>query len=320
MAWSRVYHIYYDKFRRLSLSSRGRQARYLSYIQNSYVSVHSFGTSSVTPCLVIPPSCPALSTAPIVVAIGLAGSVPIGRGNSYGAVRSVRGPVGVAVRFRVQSFGSEFWVGVWLELAGFTQILIYYPFRSETDFAAAQWFLSTGCTKGDIDRFFGDKHLEAMQNLLSFTSYDELMGKIYDIPHGIKNDAWNITEIKVEQETIGLLPSTYQIRYRNIISVLEFLMGHEPFEYYLSYAPVRQFGGAGADNRIYDEMHTGDWCRTVCRHRSRIGHEPDPVRNRTGSGSAHRTRRWNWGPEAIRGRTGALTLAVWLRYSLAPST
>ena len=139
------------------------------------------------------------------------------------------------------------------------QIPMYYPFRSETDFAAAQWFLSTGCTKGDIDRFFGDKHLEAMHNLLSFTSYDELMGKIHDIPYGIKNDAWNITEIEVEQETIGLPPSTYQIRYRNIISVLEFLMGHEPFEHYLSYAPVRQFGGTGADNRIYDEMHTGDW-------------------------------------------------------------
>jgi len=98
-----------------------------------------------------------------------------------------------------------------------------------------------------------------MQNLLSFTSYDELMGKIHDIPYGIKNDAWNITEIEVEQETIDLPPSTYQIRYQNIISVLEFLMGHEPFEHYLSYAPVRQFGSAGADNRIYDEMHTGDW-------------------------------------------------------------
>ena len=74
--------------------------------------MYSFGTPSVTPCSVIPPSCPALSTAPVVVAIGPAGSVPIGRSDSYGAVRSVRGPVGVAVRFGVQSFGSEFWVGV----------------------------------------------------------------------------------------------------------------------------------------------------------------------------------------------------------------
>ena len=40
-------------------------------------------------------------------------------------------------------------------------------------------------------------------------SYDELMGKIHDIPYGIKNDAWNITEIEVEQETISLPPSIY---------------------------------------------------------------------------------------------------------------
>ena len=120
MAWSRVYHIYYDKSRRLFLSSSGRKARYLSYIQNSYASVHSFGTPSVTPCSVIPPSCQALSTAPVVVTIGLAGSVPIGQGDSYGVVRSVQGPVRVAVQFGVRSFGSEFWVRVWLELGGVT--------------------------------------------------------------------------------------------------------------------------------------------------------------------------------------------------------
>ena len=97
MARSRVYRIYYDKSRRLSLSSSGRKARYLSYIQNSYASVHSFGTPSITPCSVIPPSCPALSTAPVVVAIGPAGSVPIGRGDPCGTVWSVRGPVGVVV-------------------------------------------------------------------------------------------------------------------------------------------------------------------------------------------------------------------------------
>ena len=121
MAWSRVYRIYYDKSRRLSLSSSGRKARYLSYIQNSYASMHSFGTPSITPCSVIPPSCPTLSAALVVVAIGPAGSVPIGRGDPCGTVRSVRGPVGVVVRFGVRSFGSEFWVGLW----GFT----HHPFH-----------------------------------------------------------------------------------------------------------------------------------------------------------------------------------------------
>ena len=134
-----------------------------------------------------------------------------------------------------------------------------HPFQSPTDFAAAQWFLGAGCTKGDIDRFFGDKRLEPIQKLLSFASYDELMTRIHDIPYGIKDDTWNITEVEVDQETIGSLPSTYQIRYRDIVKVLEFLMGHGPFEHHLSYAPVRQFSGVGNDNRIYDEMHTADW-------------------------------------------------------------
>ena len=112
VAWSRVYRIYYNKSRRLSLSSSRRKARYLSYIQNSYALVHSIGTPSITPCSVIPPSCLALSAAPVVVVIGSAGSVPIGRGDPYGTVRSVRGLVGVVVRFGVWSLGSEFWVRV----------------------------------------------------------------------------------------------------------------------------------------------------------------------------------------------------------------
>ena len=110
MAWPRVYRIYYDKSRRLSLSSSGRKARYLSYIQNSYASVHSFSTPSITPCSIVSPSCPALSTVLVVVAAGPEGSVPIGQDDAYGAAQPDRGLVGVAVRIGVRS--SEFRVGV----------------------------------------------------------------------------------------------------------------------------------------------------------------------------------------------------------------
>jgi Plavaka transposase len=135
----------------------------------------------------------------------------------------------------------------------------YHPFQSETDFALAQWFLSAKCTKGDIERFYGDSRLGPIHQLLSFSSHNELMSKIHNIPHGIPDDIWNISEIEVEQEIIGLAPSTYQIRYRDIVKVLRFLIGHEPFKHHLSYAPVRQFSGAGIDNQIYDEMHTANW-------------------------------------------------------------
>ena len=139
--------------------------------------------------------------------------------SSYASVPQMQSRLSTTTSARIKSYeevtgksaGQIFDDSIRKPKAKSVQIQTYHPFRSETDFAAAQWFLSTGCTKGDIDRFFGDKHLRAMQNLLSFTSYDKLMGKIYDIPYGIKNNTWNITEIQVEQETIGLLLSTYQI-------------------------------------------------------------------------------------------------------------
>jgi hypothetical protein len=135
----------------------------------------------------------------------------------------------------------------------------YFPFQSQTDFALAQWFLSTECSKGDIDQFFGDERLAPIRQLLSFTSYDELMTRIRDIPYGIKDDSWTVREIEVGQDTIGSIPNHYQIRYRNVIRVIEFLIGHPPFANHLSYAPIRQFSGTGNDNRIYNEMHTADW-------------------------------------------------------------
>jgi hypothetical protein len=111
----------------------------------------------------------------------------------------------------------------------------------------------------DIERFYGDIHLGRIHQLLSFSSHNELMSKIHNIPYGIPDDVWKISEIEVEQEIIGLAPSTYQIRYRDIVKVLQFLIGHEPFKYHLSYAFVRQFSGAGIDNRIYNEIHTANW-------------------------------------------------------------
>ena len=87
----------------------------------------------------------------------------------------------------------------------------YYPFQSETDFALAQWFLSAKCTKGDIERFYGDMCLRQIYQLFSFSSHNELMSKIHNIPYGIPDDVWKISEIEVEQEIIGLVPSTYQI-------------------------------------------------------------------------------------------------------------
>ena len=53
--------------------------------------------------------------------------------------------------------------------------------------------------------------LGRIHQLLSFSSHNELMSKIHNIPYGIPDDVWKISEIEVEQEIIGLAPSIYQI-------------------------------------------------------------------------------------------------------------
>jgi len=42
--------------------------------------------------------------------------------------------------------------------------------------------------KGDIERFYGNKHLEPIYKLLSFSNHDELLRKIYDISYSIPSD------------------------------------------------------------------------------------------------------------------------------------
>ena len=136
--------------------------------------------------------------------------------------------------------------------------LTYYLFQSLIDFATTYQFLSARCTKGDVKRFFSNKHLKLIYKLLSFTSYNKLITIIYNIPYSIKDDTQKIIEVEVDQETIGSLLSTYQIQYYNIVKVLEFLIGYSPFKHSLLYALVRQFSRASNDNQIYNEIHTID--------------------------------------------------------------
>jgi len=85
------------------------------------------------------------------------------------------------------------------------------------------------------------------------------MTKIRDIPYGIKNDAWTVADIEVGQDILGSSPNQYQIRYRNVVTAIEFLISYRLFVSYLAYALVRQFSRTSSDNRIYNEMHTADW-------------------------------------------------------------
>jgi len=74
----------------------------------------------------------------------------------------------------------------------------YYPFQSEIDFTLAQWFLNIECIKENIKRFYKDMCLEQIYQLLSFSSHNELISKIHNIPYDIPDNIWKISKIEIE--------------------------------------------------------------------------------------------------------------------------
>lgn len=93
----------------------------------------------------------------------------------------------------------------------------------------------------------------------SFNSAKAWKQKIHDIPYGIAEDAWNISSFTVKSGMVDLKPTTYSFKYRNIMHVLQFLLGHEPFADNLSYSPIRLYSDDEKTVRVYNEMHTADW-------------------------------------------------------------
>ena len=69
MAWSRVYRIYYDKSRRLSLHNSRRKALYLSTYRIAIPLYITAAPLLYSPYLVVLPSCLALFSVPAIVAI-----------------------------------------------------------------------------------------------------------------------------------------------------------------------------------------------------------------------------------------------------------
>ncbi|KAI9840208.1 MAG: hypothetical protein M1837_001836 [Sclerophora amabilis] len=133
----------------------------------------------------------------------------------------------------------------------------YHPFTGAIDYGLALWFHDSKLSKGAVDRFFADRRLGALHELISFRNADGWMDMLHNIPHGIPNEAWTIQDMRIESGIVGVPPSRYSIQYRDITKVLEFLIGHPPFKEHLTYVPSRHYNLD--DQRIYNEMHTGDW-------------------------------------------------------------
>ncbi|KAI0996056.1 hypothetical protein K3495_g12125, partial [Podosphaera aphanis] len=128
---------------------------------------------------------------------------------------------------------------------------IYWPFRDEKEFSRASYFLKYGLSKGAIDNFPDGSQ-----------SFNEFSTTINKIPFGIKTaegrNEWCTETVSLPALNPGNPNDKFTVRFRRIKPVLEFLLGHKPWDEDLSWAPVRKYCD-DKEQRIYDEMHTGNW-------------------------------------------------------------
>ncbi len=134
---------------------------------------------------------------------------------------------------------------------------IYYPFASAADYALAHWFLHSRCTQGFINHFFQDKRLKEIHDLLSFKNAKQLYWLINNISRGILDDKWLRYSFEITFEVINVSAKKYYVEYRDVMSVIQFLIDHPPFADKLTYASIQQYNTN--ESRIYSEMHTADW-------------------------------------------------------------
>ncbi|KAF6227507.1 hypothetical protein HO173_012247 [Letharia columbiana] len=131
------------------------------------------------------------------------------------------------------------------------------PFESREDYALALWFLESGLSDGDIDKFFRDVHLQRFRDGCSFDGAKSLRCKMQNMRGGGIDGGWTSQSFEIHNSGPELGSKTYHVIYFDIVSIIKAFLAHEPFSTSLYYRPVRQRNANGA--RVYSEMHTADW-------------------------------------------------------------
>jgi hypothetical protein len=142
------------------------------------------------------------------------------------------------------------------------QSTYWAPFLSQKEYMLTSWHMKHKISKGAIDDFF--KTIPPDGERIGIRNAEDIFRKIESIPYGIPNDIWK-SEIIRESEIYDGEPSIkYTVHYRNVMQVVQFLIGYKPFEHDLTYSPVRHRTEEG--QRIYNHMSSGDWWWNIQDH------------------------------------------------------
>lgn len=133
---------------------------------------------------------------------------------------------------------------------------LYKPFAHKLDWEIAQWAKLHKIGANSLDSLLG---LEGLQDLLqlSFKNSRELNLLIdKDLPHN--RPRFIRGEIRLEESS-----EVYDVFYRDVIQCIKALYGDEEFARYLVFTPEKHFSDAAHSNRLYHDLHTGNWWWTT---------------------------------------------------------
>lgn len=122
------------------------------------------------------------------------------------------------------------------------------PFRTLEDFKLARWFIKSKVSRSRIDEYFvsglSASSTPCFRSAYKLDQYIDALDPYQDLL------AWNEGTFKHADHT-----STFF--YRDIVHCVEYLLAQPTYREDTVYGPIREYDGSG--QRLYSEMHTGDW-------------------------------------------------------------
>jgi hypothetical protein len=131
----------------------------------------------------------------------------------------------------------------------------YYPFGSQEEYNFAELLTLKGIPANVIDTMLKGNCGLDKGVCASLKSNYCLRQKIDRMEDGLGHGSWKKSTLSMawnEQH-----PDHIVFWHRDLIACAKWILRQAAYKEHLVYAPVRSFNAAG--DRIYDEMHTGDW-------------------------------------------------------------
>jgi hypothetical protein len=123
-----------------------------------------------------------------------------------------------------------------------------HPFRLAYEFRMARYFIPSKASQGNIDSFF--LHTPVSSGECSYRTGRGFIKSLEEMNDLLGKVSWHHSEVDIGGEKISYY-------YRDPMVIVRYLLGQRAFRESLVYSPVVEHNESS--ERIYREMHTGDW-------------------------------------------------------------